>query len=403
MSKTYTNDLAGKLEHILDIKADIKEVIGTESDDFTTYPSLIEEAMSAGAGGGNPYDDAIGIADMIMDGETSADYVWSTIMSDFSGGDYASNWKETVTIDTGEVDQNDEPIFEEKIVLVGVTTGGSDIATALEDYPDLYENIYPIIQNATLTDPSIDDPNFDPQEEGYDYMLDGELYLWNLNDISDPVVEITENGFYPSAEYVSLGFNVNVEGGGEGVVLNGGNYWHVSPVDADTSINISQSANSYVNIISFSSFNPEQAMNEGMESGRMPYTMISIFDDNDTLITTGNNYSGHAYNEGDYATFTLSSTTTIKIYKVDFYEDMFEDMPEEIDPETGEIINPAQYRYDWVDSGDVEIEAGINSGYILEDLPPGTYKLIVKYPTIGQAKDIVILNHIDVSDDCVTD
>lgn len=203
------SELIQNLTKIYNTKLELKDVLETDSDIFEDYPDIAAAKIAQG-GGGSPYDDAIGVADMIMDGETSAAYVWSTIMSDFGTNGINCSWSETVSIDTGEVDGNDEPIMEEKKVLfVASGIDGTDIGQSLEDYPDLYENIFPIIQNATLSVATGDDA-----EDGYDYVLEGELYLWNLNDMCDPVIEITENGFYPSAEYVSLGFNVDVPASG---------------------------------------------------------------------------------------------------------------------------------------------------------------------------------------------
>lgn len=175
--------------------------------DCSSYQYVTVDVEGGGSGEAvDPYHDAIGVVEMIDNGDTSADYVSSCIMSDFTSSESKSKWKETDEMDTGQVDSNDEPIYEEKAILFVVNSDGANgaaIATALGNYPDLYEHICPIIKNATLT------ASENPQSDGYDYLLEGDLYAWNLGDMNEPVQEITENGFYPND--VALGFDVNIE------------------------------------------------------------------------------------------------------------------------------------------------------------------------------------------------
>lgn len=383
MSELITN-----LQHIYNIKLELKDVLETDSDLFEEYPDIVAEKIAQGGGSATPVDpwnNYISVADMIMEELTEADYVGASIMSDFWTDVYGSEWNETVWIDTGEVDGNDEPIMEEKTVRYAVSGDGTGIATDLEDYPDLYGSIFPILQNVTLIDPSLEDPNFDPEESGYNYLLEGELYAWNLNDISGPVVEITENGFYPCGSDVTLGYNVNVPT--TGIVLDGGVYWHIIPFDGDVSINIAQSANSYVNIVNFTGYNVDS---EEPDMAGNSFHELYVVDANDNYIV--GSYGAYAYNEGANVSFILNSTTTIKMYNKYWY--WMSDEPE--DPE----MMPSYYLND---ESEDPICANADGGYILEDLPAGNYSLTVKWATTGQQYDIVILNHINVSDECVSD
>lgn len=182
--------------------------------DCSSYQYVTVEVEGGGSGSSSdPWYDFIQVYEMIENEETSADYVRSTICDNFEyteeNGEYTISWDDIEEMDTGEVDQNDEPILEEKKIHVVLTgdphetyADGQNIATALEDYEDLYYNILPILENATLT------PSNDPSNDGYDYLLEGDLYAWNLIDDCGQVQQINESGFYIGSGPV--GFNVNV-------------------------------------------------------------------------------------------------------------------------------------------------------------------------------------------------
>ena len=234
---TQTSQLITNLSTIYNTKLQIKSVLGTNSDDFTQYPSLIQAAISEGGGGSDtevivdPWFNSYGVDVMIENEKTTADYVNSSIYENFTvtldGNEEnveAVEWDFYVDVPTGELDQDDNTIYEQKAVHVIVSSNDEHgelpmaihIEDALEHYPDLYGDfIYPILENATLT------ASEDPSEDGYDYLLEGDLYVWNLNNNEGNVMEVTENGFYPNEG--SLGYDVNVPSGyednGETVVI----------------------------------------------------------------------------------------------------------------------------------------------------------------------------------------
>lgn len=283
---------------------------------------------------------------------------------------------------------------------------GMNLVQAFDDYPGLYGYVYPRLTNVTIT------ASEDPSNDEYDYLVEGDLYAWNPKDCIDNVYEVTTNGLFIADGQVAL--DINVSGGGitpsgtsyistngthdvssyayayvnvpnNGVVLSGGEYWHVSPIDADTSINISQSANSYINIVSFNEYNVESE--DGMSPGNS-FTALTVKDTNGTILEES--YGTTAFNEGESVTLTLQSATTICLYK---YYWVWNTVPG--DPEMG---IPDSYYLDV--SSSEPISAGTNNGYILENLPAGTYTIIVKWGYQGN-NDIVILNHINVSNQCV--
>lgn len=211
----YENNISGKLLALSDIKANIKRAIGTESDDFSTYPTLIEEAISAGGSAtpADPWYEFKDIYGMVSDGLSSADYYSSVISNKFNittdGNDAieAVEWNEVAEFDDGNGN------IEEKTVHVivngdphGILADATGIDEGLNDFSDLYNSIYPMLENVTLTTSS------DPTHDGYDYLIEGDLHSWNLNDNFNPVLTIENNGFYGTGN--ALGFNVNVSSGG---------------------------------------------------------------------------------------------------------------------------------------------------------------------------------------------
>lgn len=144
--------------------------------------------------GGDPLYGSVQVLDMIKNGDTTANYVQSMIYENFEyteeNDEYTISWDDKAgTVEGG---QPVDKIIH--VVLTGDPHGiygiGSDIASAIKDYPSLYTSIYPVLENATVTESS------NPSEDGYDYLLKGDLYAWNLADNAGPVDEIIGNGFH---------------------------------------------------------------------------------------------------------------------------------------------------------------------------------------------------------------
>lgn len=203
------SSLNENLQEIYNIKLQIKDAIGTDSDVFADYPSLIEEAIGegGGSGSGDPFYDRLSVEDMIENEESSADYVITVIVENFSltldGNDEieAVEWDYYISVSS---------VTKKVHVIVsgdphGTFPSANDLAQFLEDHSELYENIYPTLENATLT------ASEDPSEDGYDYLLEGDIYLWNLSDNINAIEDVTYNGFYPNDG--CCGFDVNVGGG----------------------------------------------------------------------------------------------------------------------------------------------------------------------------------------------
>lgn len=177
----------------------------TENGFFVNNTCAIGFNINVSGGSGSSADPLYGcvsVNNMIENEETTADYVQSVIYENFEyvedNGEYTISWD-----DHGDVIEEGQPIRKIfHVVLTGdpheIYGIGSDIASDIEDYPSLYTNIYPILENATLTESS------DPSEDGYDYLLEGDLYAWNLNDNYGQVNEIIGNGFH--ANEGRLGF-----------------------------------------------------------------------------------------------------------------------------------------------------------------------------------------------------
>lgn len=446
-------NLTENLTTIYNTKLAIKEAIGTQSDVFTEYPSYITalkpsgtsyittngehnvssyayayvtvEGEGGGSGGGNNPLDSLD-SNIILEGTTEGENLGLRIDDNFcayfegnpvSSSGYSADQIEFDTTLYGWDDIQDQEItYTGHVVLTDPDGVGNWAVDAInevifdnEDYlSELYHNLYIVVNSWTATESS------DPSNDGYDWLIECEgLDAINPTQCTNTVEEITENGFFLNNG--AVGFNVDVSGGGgitpsgtsyistngthdvssyayayvnvpnNGVVLSGGEYWHVSPIDADTSINISQSANSYINIVSFNEYNVESE--DGMTPGNN-FTALTVKDTNGTMLA--DTYGTTAFNEGESVTLTLQSATTICLYK---YYWVWNTEPG--DPEMGV---PDSFYLDV--SHSEPICAGTNNGYILENLPAGTYTIIVKWGYQGN-NDIVILNHINVSDQCV--
>lgn len=205
---TQTSQLVSNLQTIYNTKLEIKAVLGTNSDDFTEYPDLIEAAIGEGGGGSSvkvdPWYGRVFINDMIENEETTALY-YSSIISDNLTGDAINEagekladepedmteWGSIIHWDEfAEFEQEGDDPPVEKIVRVqfiyqvGQTLPDgtliedycTDVIEALWEYPDLYGTIYPILQDVTLTESS------DPSNDGYDYLIQGDIYAFNLVD-----------------------------------------------------------------------------------------------------------------------------------------------------------------------------------------------------------------------------
>ena len=221
MSELITN-----LQHIYNIKLELKDVLETDSDLFEEYPDIVAEKIAQGGGGSatpvDPWYNGTNVYDMIVNEEDSADYVYTDLMENFTVTldqneeiVEAVEWDFTVNVETGELDGEDNPIMESKTVHVIVSSNDEhgelgtaiDIEAYIEAYPDLEDaQIFPTLENATLT------TSEDPSEDGYDYLLEGDIYAWNLNNNVGGVMEITENGFFANSG--SIGYEVNVPTGG---------------------------------------------------------------------------------------------------------------------------------------------------------------------------------------------
>ena len=231
MSK-YENSISGKLQQIYDIKGEIAEVIGTNSTDFSEYPSIIENAIQSGGSGSSVdpfYGDSLDILGAIQEDTfpVNAGLMYSEISSDFTVNKTPNEVVESVEWKQSYDDGNSNIYTIKYIVNTSHNLAGNDsgeigiadsIAQSLNDYSDLYGNIFPTLTEATMT------KSADPGRDGYDYLVEGNLYTWNLMDNADPVETITENGFVPNNSVV--GYNVQVKGGGlepgsESWIING--------------------------------------------------------------------------------------------------------------------------------------------------------------------------------------
>ena len=216
---TQTSQLVQNLTTIYNTKLSIKSVLGTNSDDFTQYPSLIQAAISEGGGGSgsvkvDPLYGGVYIQNMIENEETTADYFKTVISDNFSataievGGEPTGEYENISWYENAEFEENGETV--EKIVYVvitgdphGMSGNASVILNDGQDYPQIYGNIFPILEDVTLT------ISEDPSNDGYDYLIEGNLYAMNLFDCCGAAEEISENDFLLNVGQV--GFNVNVQ------------------------------------------------------------------------------------------------------------------------------------------------------------------------------------------------
>lgn len=218
---TQTSQLVSNLQNIYNEKLLIKSAIGTNSDNFLEYHTLIQNAISEGGGGSGDFDgydyytsSAYSLQDIVDDSSllnTELNYYKSCISSDFTFEEDIETqvsyftWYDMMEVQVGE---NDYSTYTCYVTVYDDDFRGNyeDIAQAFEDYPTELENmIYPVLQNVTVSESS------NPAQDGYDYLIEGKLYSMNLMNATGPVMEITKNGFYPnSTEACYFGFNVNV-------------------------------------------------------------------------------------------------------------------------------------------------------------------------------------------------
>lgn len=188
---TQTSQLVSNLQTIYNTKLQIKAAIGTNSDDFTQYPSLIEAAIEGGGGSSSvkvdPWYGAANINSMVEDEETTADYYKSCISDNFSataveeGGEPTGEYEDISWDEITEFEEGGETV--EKIVHVVITgdpheqsSGAGTLRPLFIDFPDLYDRVCPILEDVTLT------VSEDPSNDGYDYLLEGSIYAFNLID-----------------------------------------------------------------------------------------------------------------------------------------------------------------------------------------------------------------------------
>ena len=172
--------------------------------------------VSGGSGSvkADPLYGGVYIQDMIENEEKTADYFKTVISDNFSataievGGEPTGEYENISWYENAEFEENGETV--EKIVYVvitgdphGLSGNASVILNAGQDYPQIYGNIFPILEDVTLT------ISEDPSNDGYDYLIEGNLYAWNLCDCCAAVDEISQNDFLLNNGQV--GFNVNVQ------------------------------------------------------------------------------------------------------------------------------------------------------------------------------------------------
>ena len=166
--------------------------------DVSSYASAyvnIEGGESSG--GGDPYNDSYNISDVVENdlvGETVeyylsvlSDYYTATLTSEegVSPEEYTLEWEEYQNVDGNDVtvhviaNANYDPLYN-------ITNDYS------YSFSYLYGNgdpgiIYPILENAIVTEVT---------DAYYTYLVEGDLKYFNLQDLGDSVLEISENGFY---------------------------------------------------------------------------------------------------------------------------------------------------------------------------------------------------------------
>lgn len=306
----------------------------------SSYQYVTVEVEGGGSGSSSdPWYDFIQVYEMIENEETSADYARTTISENFEyveeNGEYTISWDDREEIDTGEVDQNDEPIYEEKtihVVLTGdpheIYAEGSNIASALEEYEDLYSCIYPILENATLTESS------DPSEDGYDYLLEGDLYAWNLIDDCGQVQQINESGFYIGSGPV--GFNVNEPYRESNYhVFNLNN--QVIPVAGNTdSIDVAEIQN-YNQIICHNGVEVNYVDPTTMEESTNSYYNFELCEQSQNIPISGL-LDGSIFNDtvSDIQYFQYTGQNNTYVNYINIYHNVY---TEELDPDTGDPIH----------------------------------------------------------------
>ena len=240
---TTNSQLVQNLQNIYNEKLLIKQAIPTTSDNFMDYHTYISALHPSGTsyittngehdvssyqyayvtveGGGSSSEiidplNAPNIATIIFDEEDLTQefpYVNCNVDDNFSYTSVSDTcfieWDTFIS-----VEQGDSQIAHFYIETEEVDEYWSTIYQNFQDWPELYDSaVYPCLKNVTITESA------DPSEDGYDYLVEGELYAFNLGNNNAEVNEITENGFYITNSG-AMGIYINVipeeePGGGE--------------------------------------------------------------------------------------------------------------------------------------------------------------------------------------------
>ena len=221
---TQTSQLVSNLQNIYNEKLLIKSAIGTNSDNFLEYHTLIQNAISEGGGSGdnmNPFyaeyvdGPIISAGTDVVEGTNGNLMIESDLEFYYEGDPVTEDGHDIDTIEFNTIlyDPDDDSItYPAHVILTG--EGGVESIDALlelwvnnEDYQeDLYGNITITVKSWTATESE------DPSEDGYDYLIECQgLNYINAMENNSNVEEITENGFFIN-DTCAIGFNVNIEG-----------------------------------------------------------------------------------------------------------------------------------------------------------------------------------------------
>lgn len=223
LERYYENGVPSTVLAIVQPDAETPAVLYTSSNNSPINPGQTEE--QGGEEQIDPYwGQGLDIQKAIEDDEfpVTGNICAPGISSDFEyeeeNGEITSvSWNWVVT-DFSETEYTVRVVVNSDNNLEGGPTGNMGmaalIAENLENYPDLYidDTVIANLTDVTMTKSS------DPSEDGYDYLLEGNLWAFNMMYVCDSVAEVTENGFYPVVG--QMGFNVDVPSGIEGALLS---------------------------------------------------------------------------------------------------------------------------------------------------------------------------------------